>query len=159
LREKLSGTQWLMASLLYGTGMRLMECVRLRIQDADFDYRQIVVRNAKGAKDRMVPLREALHAALREHLGKVHALFEEDRRLGVADVYLPNALATKYPNAPKEWVWQYVFPSGRLSVDPRSGKTRGITCTRTGSRRPSSRPRWRPGSPSASTERAGARLL
>ncbi len=124
LRERLSGTQWLMASLLYGTGMRLMECVRLRVQDVDFDYRQIVVRNAKGAKDRMVPLPETLHAALREHLGKVLALFEEDRRLGVADVYLPNALAKKYPNAPKEWIWQYVFPSGRLSVDPRSGKTR-----------------------------------
>jgi len=124
LRERLAGTQWLMASLLYGTGMRLMECVRLRVQDVDFDYRQIVVRNAKGAKDRMVPLPEALHAALREHLAKVRALFEDDRRLGVADVYLPNALAKKYPNAPKEWIWQYVFPSGRLSVDPRSGKTR-----------------------------------
>jgi integron integrase len=124
LRERLSGTRWLMASLLYGTGMRLMECVRLRVQDVDFDYRQIAVRNAKGAKDRMVPLPEALHAALGEHLAKARALFEEDRRLGVADVYLPNALAKKYPNAPKEWIWQYVFPSGRLSVDPRSGKTR-----------------------------------
>jgi integron integrase len=124
LRERLSGTQLLVASLLYGTGMRLMECVRLRVQDVDFNYRQIVVRNAKGAKDRMVPLPEALHAALREHLGKVCALFEEDRRLGVADVYLPKALAKKYFNAPKDWIWQYVFPSGRLSVDPRSGKTR-----------------------------------
>jgi hypothetical protein len=72
----------------------------------------------------MVPLPDALHAALREHLAKVRALFEEDRRLGVADVYLPNALAKKYPNASKEWTWQYAFPSGRLSVDPRSGKTR-----------------------------------
>jgi len=101
-----------------------MECVRLRVQDVDFDHRQIVVRNAKGAKDRRVPLPEALHAALSDHLARVRELFEEDRRRGFADVYLPNALAKKYPNAPKEWIWQYVFPSGRLSVDPRSGKTR-----------------------------------
>jgi integrase len=72
----------------------------------------------------VVPLPEALHAVLRAHLARVRELFEEDCRRGFADVYLPNALAKKYPNAPKEWIWQYVFPSGRLSVDPRSGKTK-----------------------------------
>ena len=101
MRERLSGTQWLTETLLYGTAMRLLECVRLKVRDVDFDYRQIVVR---GAKDRMVPLPEALRHGLRDHLAKVHALFEEDRCLGVADVHLPNALAKKYPNAPKEWI-------------------------------------------------------
>lgn len=124
LLAQIEGTQWLMASLLYGTGMRLMECVRLRTQDIDFEYRQIVVRNAKGAKDRVVPLPESLMATLREHLKKVRQLFEEDCRRGFSEVYLPDALAKKYPQAPREWIWQYVFPSGRLSVDPRSGKTR-----------------------------------
>jgi integron integrase len=101
-----------------------MECVRLRTQDIDFGYRQIMVRNAKGAKDRVVPLPESLRAALREHLSRVRQLFEEDVRQGFAAVYLPDALARKYPNAPKEWIWQYLFPSGRLSIDPRSGNTR-----------------------------------
>jgi integron integrase len=124
LLSRLGGTRWVMASLLYGTGMRLMECVRLRAQDLDFDYRQIVVRNAKGAKDRVVPLPESLTTALREPLARVRLLFEDDCRQGVAGVYLPDALSRKYPNATEEWIWQYVFPSGRLSVDPRSGKVR-----------------------------------
>ena len=101
--RRLSGTQWLMASL-YGTGCVSWNACACGSRNVDFDYRQIVVRKAKGAKDRMVPLPEALHAALRGHLGKVRAPFEDDRRLGVADVYLPNALAKKYPNAPKEWI-------------------------------------------------------
>lgn len=124
LLEQLTGTRWLMASLLYGTGMRLMECVRLRTQDIDFDYRHILVRNAKGGKDRVVPLPEALTNALREHLGHVRQIFQEDTQSGHGEVFLPGALARKYPNAPREWIWQYVFPSGRLSVDPRSGKVR-----------------------------------
>ena len=90
----------------------------------DFDYQQIVVRNAKGAKDRVVPLPHRLIDPLREHLVTVEALFEEDLQRGCAGVYLPNALARKYPNAPREWIWQYVFPSARLSVDPRSGQVR-----------------------------------
>jgi integron integrase len=124
LLDRLGGTQRLMASLLYGAGMRLMEVVRLRIKDIDFDYRQIVVRNAKGAKDRVVPLPETLAAVLREHLRKVRELFEADRQRGLPGVHLPGALAVKFPNAGTEWIWQFAFPSGRLSVDPRSGTTR-----------------------------------
>ena len=114
----------LMAGLLYGSGLRLMECVRLRVHDLDFDYRQIVVRDAKGRKDRVVPLPERYREALTQHLGRVKKLHEEDVQRGLGGVYLPEALARKYPNAAHEWGWQYVFPSGRLSVDPRSGKVR-----------------------------------
>jgi integron integrase len=124
LLEGLEGTQHLMAALLYGTGMRLMECVRLRVQDVDFEYRQLVVRDGKGQKDRVVPLPQRLVEALRAHLERVQALHQEDLAGGFGEVYLPGALARKWPNAPREWGWQYVFPSGRLSVDPRSGKTR-----------------------------------
>ncbi len=124
LLEQMEGIQRLMASLLYGTGMRLMECVRLRIQDIDFGYRQIVVRNAKGAKDRVVPLPEVLAADIREHLKKVRETFQADVERGLGEVFLPESLARKYPSAPREWRWQYVFPSARLSVDPRSGRVR-----------------------------------
>ena len=114
----------MMGALLYGSGLRLMECVRLRVADVDFDYKQIVVRDAKGNKDRVVPLPRRLIDPLREHLVDVKALFEEDLTQGCAGVYLPNALARKYPNAPREWIWQYIFPSARLSVDPRSAAVR-----------------------------------
>jgi integron integrase len=124
LLARLEGTQHLMASLLYGTGMRLMEVVRLRVKDVDFDYRQIVVREAKGAKDRVVPLPEAVTAPLRAHLVRVRQIFEDDGQRGLGEVYLPEALARKYPNAPREWIWQYVFPSRRISFDSRSGKGR-----------------------------------
>jgi len=124
LIESLAGTTRLMAALLYGSGLRLMECVRLRVADVDFDYKQVVVRDAKGNKDRVVPLPQRLIDPLREHLIDVNALFAEDLKQGCAGVYLPNALARKYPNAPREWIWQYVFPSARLSVDPRSGEVR-----------------------------------
>lgn len=120
----LTGTRWLMASLLYGAGMRLMEVVRLRINDIDFGYGQIVVRNAKGAKDRVVPLPKTVMETLRLHLLRVSELFHEDRRASLPGVQLPDALVTKSPGAPTEWAWQYVFPSGRLSVDPRSRSTR-----------------------------------
>ncbi|TDJ19615.1 MAG: integron integrase [Gammaproteobacteria bacterium] len=124
LLANVKGTRWLMAGLLYGSGMRLMECVRLRIKDVNFDYGQIFVRNAKGGKDRVVPLPGTLQAALIKHLDEVKRLFEQDLDKGLGGVFLPEALAKKYPNAPKEWRWQYVLPSGRLSVDPRSGKVR-----------------------------------
>jgi integron integrase len=124
LLAQLGGTHQLMASLLYGTGMRLMEVVRLRVKDVDFGYRQIVVLDAKGAKDRVVPLPDAVTTALHAHLERVRQLFEDDRRRGLGEVYLPEALAKKYPSAPREWPWQYVFPSGRISFDPRSGKAR-----------------------------------
>jgi integron integrase len=124
LLARLEGTQRLMASLLYGTGMRLMEVVRLRVKDVDFGYRQIVVRDAKGNKDRVVPLPDAVTGLLRAHLAGVRDLFDEDTRRGLGEVYVPDALARKYPNAPREWPWQYVFPSGRISFDSRSEKGR-----------------------------------
>ncbi len=114
----------LMASLLYGTGMRLMECVRLRVQDVDFEYHQIVVRSGKGDKDRVVPLPQKLEADLKAQLLYAQRLHEQDLAQGLGEVFLPDALARKWPNAAKEWIWQYVFPSGRLSVDSRSGETR-----------------------------------
>lgn len=122
--DSMSGIHRLMASLLYGTGMRLMDCVRLRVQDIDFEYRQIVVRNSKGKKDRVVPLPESLFEALKEHLQQVKILHENDVEKGFGEVFIPDALARKYPQAAKEWHWQYVFPSSRLSVDPRSSRTR-----------------------------------
>ena len=124
LLGQLDGTQHMMAALLYGTGMRLMECVRLRVQDVDFHYHQIVVRDGKGEKDRVVPLPRRLEEQLRAQLDAARVLHQQDLEQGYGEVFLPDALARKWPNAPKEWIWQYVFPSGRLSVDPRSGKTR-----------------------------------
>ena len=120
----LDGRQWLMASLMYGAGMRLMECVRLRVKDVDFGYRQIVVRDAKGAKDRVVPLPRTLMATLLEHLESVRETHRSDLERGLGEVFLPDALARKFPSAARDWLWQYVFPSGRLSVDPRSGQVR-----------------------------------
>ncbi len=124
LLNKMEGSSHLMAALLYGTGMRLMDCVRLRIQDVDFEYHQILIRDGKGRKDRVVPLPKRLVPALRDHMARVQQLHDEDVRRGLGEVFLPYALARKYPAAAKEWIWQYVFPSSRLSVDPRSGKTR-----------------------------------
>ena len=124
LLNQLEGTYHLMASLLYGTGTRLMECLRLRVKDIDFTYRQILVRDGKGQKDRITPLPEKLIKPLHTHLQKAQALHNEDLRQGYGEVYLPFALAKKYPHAAGEWRWQYVFPSGRLSVDPRSGAIR-----------------------------------
>lgn len=124
LLDQMEGTFKLMAALLYGTGMRLMDCMRLRVQDVDFEYRQIVIRNGKGMKDRVVPLPQRLALELQQHLQKVRQLHSADIEQGFGEVFLPDALARKYPNAPREWRWQYVFPSGRLSVDPRSGVTR-----------------------------------
>ena len=121
---QLEGTEWLMASLLYGAGLRLMECLRLRAKDLDFSYRQVVVRDGKGQKDRVTPLPEALIKPLQRHLERVKALHTADLKEGFGEVYLPDALARKYPNASKEWSWQYVFPSSKRSVDPRSGAVR-----------------------------------
>lgn len=121
---RMSGTYGLMTSLLYGTGMRLMECVRLRVHDVDFARSEIMIRDGKGAKDRVTMLPASVVPALQEHLQKRRALFEDDLRAGKASVYLPYALAEKYPNAPAEWGWQYVFPAGSYSVDPRSGVER-----------------------------------
>lgn len=127
---RMSGVYGLMGALLYGTGMRLMECVRLRVKDIDFERCEIIVRDGKGAKDRVTMLPDSLVEGLQAHLRARRALFEEDRRAGMASVYLPDALARKYPSAPTEWGWQYVFPSGSYSVDPRSGRSGAIIWTR-----------------------------
>ena len=112
----------LMASLLYGSGLRLMECIRLRICDLDFDYKQIVIRNGKGNKDRVVPMPARLVTSLKKQCEKVRCLHAEDLEAGYGEVHLPYALARKYPSAAKELRWQYVFPSVRISVDPRTKK-------------------------------------
>jgi len=120
----LHGTVWLVASLLYGSGLRLMECVRMRVKDVDFNYRQIVVRDGKGQKDRVTMLPERLIEPFKQHLARVKAIHEQDLSDGLGAVYLPFALDKKYPNAAKEWGWQYVFPASITSFDPRSGKRR-----------------------------------
>lgn len=121
---RLEGTRWLMVSLLYGSGLRLSECIRLRIKDIDFGYRQIAVRDGKGEKDRFTMLPDSLTQHMVKHLERVKALHQEDLANGYGSVYLPYALERKYPNADREWSWQYVFPSAKLSRDPRSGAIR-----------------------------------
>jgi len=115
----LHGTSWLMASLLYGAGLCLMECIQLRVQDLDFVEQQIVVRNAQGSQDRLALLPQTLVAPLQRHLIKVQALHEEDLAEGYGEVSLPYALARTYPNTGKAWTWQYVFPATKRVWDPR----------------------------------------
>lgn len=124
LLARMEGTQHLIASLLYGTGMRLLEGLRLRVQDVDFDYQRIHVHQAKGKKDRYVPLPHSLVGALKEQIGRVEKLHQDDLQAGYGEVLLPNALARKYPNAGRELKWQFLFPSGRLSADPYGGAIR-----------------------------------
>ncbi|MGH8593981.1 MAG: integron integrase [Gammaproteobacteria bacterium] len=121
---RLEGTRWLMAGLLYGAGLRLMECLRLRVKDLEFERRQILVREGKGAKDRVTMLPERLIEPLRLHLENVKARHRKDLTEGFGTVYLPYALERKYPNANREWAWQYVFPASKRSIDPRSGVER-----------------------------------
>jgi len=118
--RQLSGDYLLMARLLYGSGLRLMECLRLRVKDLDFGQRQILVRDGKGMKDRVTMLPDQLREPLQAHLAVVRQLHQSDLAKGHGAVYLPFALDRKYPNANREWAWQYVFPSDRLSTDPRS---------------------------------------
>jgi integron integrase len=118
---RIPGVQGLVTRLLYGTGMRLMEALRLRVKEIDFARREIVVREGKGAKDRVTMLPDALIAPLRAHLGWVMELHKMDLVRGLGEVYLPFALARKYPSAGREWCWQYVFPAGQISQDPRTG--------------------------------------
>lgn len=122
--SRMSGGNALLARLLYGTGMRLMEGVRLRVKDVDFERREIVVREGKGNKDRVTMLPGGVISELRAHLAEVRTLHERDLNQGFGEVYLPFALARKYPGAGREWGWQYVFPSVKRSVDPRSGVER-----------------------------------
>jgi len=111
----------IMARLLYGSGLRLMECLRLRVQDLDFERREITVRDGKGMKDRVTMLPDSLVAFLQTHLERVRRIHRADLARGLGAVRLPDALDRKYPSAAREWIWQYVFPSSRLSRDPRSG--------------------------------------
>lgn len=122
--QQLKGTHHLMAGLIYGAGLRLMECVTLRVLDIDFDYNQLHIRNAKGGKDRITPLPERFKEALREQLALVERLHQFDVRNGWGEVYLPEALSQKYQQAARELRWQYVFPASSVSVDPRTGLVR-----------------------------------
>ena len=120
----LEGVHWLMAGLLYGSGMRLMECLRLRVKDTDFARNEITVREGKGRKDRRVPLPETLREALQRQIARARLLHEADLASGHGEARLPYALARKYPNAGREWGWQFVFPSRQLSPDPLDGTLR-----------------------------------
>lgn len=120
----LNGEVGLIARLLYGGGLRLMEGVRLRVKDVDFSRNEIVIRDGKGQKDRVTVMPASLVAPLRQHIARVRSLHQLELADGRGDVYLPDALARKYPHAPWEWAWQYVFPASGLSVDPRSGAVR-----------------------------------
>jgi integron integrase len=121
LLAQLHGTMGLFASLLYGTGMRLLEGLRLRVKDLEFERREIIVRDGKGAKDRVTVLPENLMLPLHAHLAQVQRLHLRDLAAGFGDVWLPDALAVKYPRAGREWGWHWVFPSTVRSIDPRSG--------------------------------------
>ena len=122
--SRLKGQYWLIACLQYGSGLRLIESVRLRVMDLDFEHRAVYVRNGKGGKDRVVTLADELISPLRRHLEVVRTQHERDLAEGFGAVYLPHALAKKYPNAEREWKWQYLFPAGQRSIDPRSGAER-----------------------------------
>jgi integron integrase len=124
LLARLEGTNALVCRLLYGTGLRIMECLRLRVKDVEFERGEILVRDGKGFKDRVTMLPASLASSLREHLARVAELHRQDLGAGHGEVWLPYALDRKYPNAGREWAWQYVFPSAKLSVDPRSGVVR-----------------------------------
>ncbi len=120
---KMPGTSQLMAKILYGSGLRLMECLRLRVKDIDFGNHQVIVRDGKGEEDRLTPLPNSIIPDLELHLQTVKLIHQKDLKDGFGKVYLPYALARKYPSAPKEWVWQYLFPASTRSIDPVSKKT------------------------------------
>ena len=121
---RLEGRHGLIARLLYGTGLRIMECLRLRIKDVDFERGEILVRDGKGAKDRVTMLPASVIPALREHVERARELHRQDLAAGHGEVHLPYALDRKYPSAGREWMWQCVFPSASLSIDPRTGVVR-----------------------------------
>ena len=121
---RLSEVHQLIVKLLYGSGLRITECLRLRVQDMDLEMKALTVRNGKGDKDRVTTFPVMLVQPLKEHLVRVRAIHEQDLEEGYGQVYLPHALARKYPHADKDWRWQYVFPAGHRSIDPRSGQTR-----------------------------------
>ena len=120
--SQLDGYKWLMASLLYGSGLRLRECLRLRVKDLDFEYNQIFIRDGKGGKDRVTVLAESIKEPFMRHLDKVKAIHGADLKAGFGRVQLPFALKRKYPNADREWGWQFVFPASKRYRDPRTLK-------------------------------------
>ncbi len=124
LLAELDGVSWLVASLLYGSGLRLLECLRLRIKDLDFERRQILERSGKGNRDRAVPLPDAAAPVLDEHVASVKEIHRRDLAAGFGEIPLPGALARKLPGAAREWAWQWVFPARRRGRDPRSGSER-----------------------------------
>jgi integron integrase len=126
----LGGTQHLVVSLLYGTGMRILEALRLRVKDVDFERKEILIRDGKGYKDRVTMLPLSLVKTLQEHLKQVKALHVEDLSQGCGPVYMPFALGKKFPYAARDWSWQYVFPTAKLSVDPRSVDENGVGVAR-----------------------------
>ncbi len=121
LLDGLDGVAWIMAMLLYGSGLRLMECLRLRVKDLEFSRHEILVREGKGNKDRVTMLPGAVEEHLRTHLDRVRAVHQRDIKAGCGRVQIPDALARKYPNADREWSWQWVFPAARICTDPRFG--------------------------------------
>ena len=123
---ELSGTMGLVASLLYGTGMRLLEGLRLRVKDVEFERREIVIRNGKGGKDRVTVLPENLMLPLGEHIARRRALHNRDLAAGLGEVWLPDALSLKYPQAAQAWGWQWVFPGATIGPDPRGGHGSGV---------------------------------
>ncbi len=122
LLSHLNGVYLLMGQLMYGCGLRLMECLQLRIKDIDFENNLLMVRSGKGEKDRTLMIPETIREGLSKHIESVKEIHDQDLKLGYGEVSLPEALDKKYPNAPKEWGWQWVFPAEKLSVDPRTGK-------------------------------------
>ncbi len=122
--DRLQGPHHLAACLMYGAGLRLMECLRLRVKDIDFQQRIVFVRRGKGGKDRSTVLPDGLVQPLQQQLNRAARIHQSDLLAGCGAVYLPTALARKYPNAPTEWIWQWLFPSRVRSVDPRSGHER-----------------------------------
>lgn len=124
LLAQMDGRTWLIASLLYGTGMRLMECLRLRVKDVDFARGAVTVREGKGGKDRQTVLPTSLAEPLQREIERARILHAEDLAAGFGETWLPHALARKYPNAAREFAWQFVFPAPKRSVDPRGGAQR-----------------------------------
>lgn len=122
LLRNLAGREWLMAALMYGSGLRLMECLRLRVKDVDLARNEIVVRCGKGGKDRRTVLPASLREPLARQVDTARVLHARDVEAGFGEVSLPHALARKYPNAPRQFAWQYLFPAGRRGIDPRDGR-------------------------------------
>jgi len=122
--RQLKGRMLTMASLMYGSGLRLLECARLRVKDIDFERGEITVRDGKGRKDRVTVLPARVASRLRAHIDKVRRVHDADLLMGAGSVAMPDALARKYPGAPREWAWQWIFPAARLYVDPSTGDRR-----------------------------------